>query len=146
MRKILGIIFLSLFLASSGYTDSISSIKIFNSSDSFVEYTVEVVSSQESQQRGLMFRENLNSNEGMLFLFKVPKKASFWMKNTLISLDLIFIKENGKVDSIYQNLEPLSLKSIKSKSKVKAALEIPGGHVELHGINQNSYINIGPIE
>ena len=146
MRKILGIIFLSLFLASPGYTDSISSIKIFNSSDSFVEYTVEVVSSQESQQRGLMFRENLNSNEGMLFLFKVPKKASFWMKNTLISLDLIFIKENGKVDSIYQNLEPLSLKSIKSKSKVKAALEISGGHVELHGINQNSYINIGLIE
>ena len=97
MRKILGIIFLSLFLASPGYTDSISSIKIFNSSDSFVEYTVEVVSSQESQQRGLMFRENLNSNEGMLFLFKVPKKASFWMKNTLISLDLIFIKENGKL-------------------------------------------------
>ena len=146
MRKILGIIFLSLFLASPGYTDSISSIKIFNSSDSFVEYTVEVVSSQESQQRGLMFRENLNSNEGMLFLFKVPKKASFWMKNTLISLDLIFIKENGKVDSIYQNLEPLSLKSIKSKSKVKAALEIPGGHVELHNINHNSYINIGLIE
>ena len=146
MRKILGIIFLSLFLASPGYTDSISSIKIFNSSDSFVEYTVEVVSSQESQQRGLMFRENLNSNEGMLFLFKVPKKASFWMKNTLIYLDLIFIKENGKVDSIYQNLEPLSLKSIKSKSKVKAALEIPGGHVKLHGINQNSYFNIGLIE
>ena len=146
MRKILGIIFLSLFLASTGYTDSISNIKIFNSSNSFVEYRVEVVSSQENQQKGLMFRESLNSNEGMLFLFKVPKKASFWMKNTLISLDLIFIKENGKVDSIYQNLEPLSLKSIKSKSKVKAALEIPGGHIEPHGINQNSYINIGLIE
>ena len=146
MRKILGIIFLSLFLASTGYTDSISNIKIFNSSNSFVEYRVEVVSSQENQQKGLMFRESLNSNEGMLFLFKVPKKASFWMKNTLISLDLIFIKENGKVDSIYQNLEPLSMKSIKSKSQVKAALEIPGGHVELHGIDHNSYINIGFIE
>ena len=146
MRKLLAIIFLFLFLTSAGYTNSISNIKIFNSSDSFVEYSVEVVSSQENQQRGLMFRENLNSNEGMLFIFKIPKKASFWMKNTIIPLDLIFIKESGKVDSIYQNLEPLSLKSIKSKSQVKAALEIPGGHVELHGINHNSYIDIGLIE
>ena len=146
MRKLLVIIFLSLFLTSTGYTDSISNIKIFNSSDSFIEYSVEVVSSQESQQRGLMFRESLNSNEGMLFLFKIPKNASFWMKNTRISLDLIFIKESGRIDSIYQNLEPLSLKSIKSKSKVKAALEIPGGHVELHGINHNSYIDIGLIK
>ena len=100
------------------------------------------MSTPADQQRGLMFREKLNSNEGMLFLFDKSKKASFWMKNTIISLDLIYIKENGLVDSIYQDLKPMDLKKIQSKSKVRAALEIPAGDVELHGINYNSFINI----
>tara|TARA_B000000477_G_scaffold3574_1_gene3260 strand:+ start:3243 stop:3455 length:213 start_codon:yes stop_codon:yes gene_type:complete len=68
------------------------------------------------------------------------------MKNTLISLDLIYIKNNGLIDSIYRDLKPMSLKKIKSKSKVKAVLEVPGGDSKLYGINNNSFINIDMIE
>ena len=130
------------FINSLVYGGSFNNIKILKSNGEFIDYKVEIMSDAADQQRGLMFREKLNSNEGMLFLFDKSKKASFWMKNTIISLDLIYIKENGLIDSIYQDLKPMDLKKIQSKSKVRAALEIPAGDVELHGINYNSFINI----
>jgi len=125
-------IVLTLFLTSNICAGKLSDIKVFNSNGDYVTY--------------LMFRDKLKKKEGMLFIFDSPKKASFWMKNTLISLDLIYIKKNGLIDSIYRDLEPMSLKKIKSKSKVKAVLEIPGGDSKLYGINNNSFINIDMIE
>ena len=76
----------------------------------------------------------------MLFLFKKPKRAVFWMKNTYISLDLIFIKKGGDIDSIHENLEPLSTKKIKSRNDVIAVLEILGGQVKKNKINLDSKI------
>ena len=142
MKYIIQFLLLIFFINSLVYGGSFNNIKILKSNGEFIDYKVEIMSDAADQQRGLMFREKLNSNEGMLFLFDKSKKASFWMKNTIISLDLIYIKENGLVDSIYQDLTPMSLKKIQSKSKVRAALEIPAGDVELHGINYNSFINI----
>ena len=139
-------IFLIFFLTSDIYAGKLSNIKVFNSDGDYVSYEVEIVTSPEEQERGLMFRDKLKKKEGMLFIFDSPKKASFWMKNTLISLDLIYIKKSGLIDSIHQELEPMSLKRIKSKSKVKAVLEIPGGDSRLYGINNNSFINIDMIE
>ena len=142
MKYIIQFLLLIFFINSLVYGGSFNNIKILKSDGEFIDYKVEIMSNAADQQRGLMFREKLNSNEGMLFLFDKSKKASFWMKNTIISLDLIYIKENGLVDSIYQDLTPMSLKKIQSKSKVRAALEIPAGDVELYGINYNSFINI----
>ena len=142
MKYIIQFLLLIFFINSLVYGGSFNNIKILKSNGEFIDYKVEIMSDAADQQRGLMFREKLNSNEGMLFLFDKSKKASFWMKNTIISLDLIYIKENGLIDSIYQDLKPMSLKKIQSKSKVRAALEIPAGDVELHGINYNSFINI----
>ena len=142
MKYIIQFLLLIFFTNSLVYAGSFNNIKILKSNGEFIDYKVEIMSNAADQQRGLMFREKLNSNEGMLFLFDKSKKASFWMKNTIISLDLIYIKENGLIDSIYQDLKPMSLKKIQSKSKVRAALEIPAGDVELHGINYNSFINI----
>ncbi|MDA9623371.1 DUF192 domain-containing protein [Rhodobiaceae bacterium] len=142
MKYFIQFLLLIFFINSLVYAGSFNNIKILKSNGEYIDYKVEIMSTPADQQRGLMFREKLNSNEGMLFLFDKSKKASFWMKNTIISLDLIYIKENGLVDSIYQDLTPMSLKKIQSKSKVRAALEIPAGDVELHGINYNSFINI----
>ena len=139
-------IFLIFFLTSDIYAGKLSNIKVFHSDGDYVSYEVEIVTSPEEQERGLMFRDKLKKKEGMLFIFDSPKKASFWMKNTLISLDLIYIKKNGLIDSIYRDLEPMSLKKIKSKSEVKAVLEIPGGDSNLYGINNNSFINIDMID
>ena len=82
----------------------------------------------------------LDRDKGMLFLFKEPKKAVFWMKNTYVSLDLIFIREGGFIDSIHENLEPLSTKKIKSKEEVIAVLEILGGEVEFNKIELDSRV------
>ena len=142
MKYFIQFLLLIFFINSLVYAGSFNNIKILKSNGEYIDYKVEIMSTPADQQRGLMFREKLNSNEGMLFLFDKSKKASFWMKNTIISLDLIYIKENGLVDSIYQDLKPMSLKKIQSKSKIRAALEIPAGDVELHGINYNSFINI----
>jgi uncharacterized membrane protein (UPF0127 family) len=95
----------------------------------------------ESQQaRGMMYRKSLDKDKGMLFLFKKPKRAVFWMKNTYIPLDLIFIKKGGSIDSIHENLEPFSTKKIKSKNDVIAVLEILGGQVKMNKINLDSKI------
>ena len=142
MKYFIQFLLLIFFINSLVYAGSFNNIKILKSNGEYIDYKVEIMSTPADQQRGLMFREKLNSNEGMLFLFDKSKKASFWMKNTIISLDLIYIKENGLIDSIYQDLKPMDLKKIQSKSKVRAALEIPAGDVELHGINYNSFINI----
>ena len=58
-----------------------------------------------------MYRKKLKKNTGMLFLFDSEKKASFWMKNTFIPLDIIFINKNGSINRIYKNSKPMSLKS-----------------------------------
>ena len=140
MKKILSIFIISLFINNSILCKEISNVTIINSDNFSVSYMVEIMRTDLEQQRGMMHRKFLDKNKGMLFLFKKPKNAVFWMKNTYISLDMIFIKKNGFIDSIYENLEPLSLKKIKSKNKVIAVLEIPGGDIRIKNINMNSKI------
>ena len=102
MKKILYIFIISLFVNTSILCKESSYVTIINSDNFSVSYLVEVMRSDLEQQRGMMYRKSLDKNKGMLFLFKKPKNAVFWMKNTYISLDMIFIKENGFIDSIYE--------------------------------------------
>ena len=84
--------------------------------------------------RGLMFREKLGPYEGMLFDFYKEAPVSFWMKNTLIPLDMIFIAADGTIRSIHANAVPHSTESIPSQFPVRAVLEINGGSAKLLGI------------
>ena len=72
-------------------------------------FTVEVARTPDEQARGLMYRQKLGPSEGMLFPFNPPRPASFWMKNTLIPLDLLFIRADGSIAEIAANATPLSL-------------------------------------
>ncbi|MED5437450.1 MAG: DUF192 domain-containing protein [Pseudomonadota bacterium] len=117
-------------------------IKIINNDDHIINYSVEVAASKIDQEKGLMYRKVLNKKSGMLFIFKKEKVANFWMKNTYIPLDIIFIKKNGSVDLIKKNVKPLNLKTIKSKGKVIAVLEINAGEVEEFGIDEGSIVNV----
>lgn len=74
-----------------------------------------------------MYIENLSINHGMLFEFDSPRIASIWMKNTHISLDILFIDENQTIIKIHNEAKPFNLKSITSKVKVKWILEMNGG-------------------
>lgn len=115
-------------------------IQISNSSGHFHTFEVYIADSNTKRKKGLMYIESLPNNHGMLFKFDSPRIASIWMKNTYISLDLIFIDKNQTIVKIHNNAEPFNLNSISSKLKVKWVLEINGGLAEELGINPGNKI------
>jgi uncharacterized membrane protein (UPF0127 family) len=90
-------------------------------------FHVEVVREARERNRGLMFRQNLPDQGGMLFDYNPPQEVAFWMKNTYISLDIIFIDANGRIIRIAESTTPLSLEQIPSGGIARAVLEIKGG-------------------
>jgi hypothetical protein len=106
--------------------------------DGLHEIRVDVAVTPRAFQRGLMFREELGPDEGMLFFYDQPQEASFWMKNTLIPLDLLFIEEDGTVAKIVRNAVPGSLASMRSGVPVAAVLEINGGRAGELGVEPGS--------
>ena len=96
-------------------------------------FTVEMARTAEQQERGLMHRRALGANEGMLFPFDPPRPASFWMRNTLIPLDLIFIRPDGTIARIATGV-PESEAQIMVDEPLTAVLEIPGGRAAQLGI------------
>jgi len=98
------------------------------------EFDIELALTPEQQQRGLMFRQKLGVHEGMLFDFVQTQPLSFWMANTLIPLDMLFINADGTIARIHANAEPLSTRNIDSGTPVRAVLEINGGAARMLGI------------
>lgn len=90
-------------------------------------FQVEVVDTPETRARGLMFRKSLPRSQGMLFDFKTEQPAGFWMENTYIPLDIIFIRADGSIESIAANATPLSRQVLESRGPVLGVLEINGG-------------------
>tara|TARA_Y100001936_G_scaffold223069_1_gene239508 strand:- start:169 stop:597 length:429 start_codon:yes stop_codon:yes gene_type:complete len=139
--KIFSFLFFAfLFFSNNAQSNEISKVVIQNENSSSISILAEVMITESQQARGMMYRKSLDKDKGMLFLFNEPKRAVFWMKNTYIPLDLIFIKKGGGIDSIHENLEPLSTKKIKSRNDVIAVLEISGGQVKINKINLDSKI------
>ncbi|GMG84666.1 hypothetical protein LNKW23_38820 [Paralimibaculum aggregatum] len=92
-----------------------------------VVFDIEIADDPEEQARGLMFRQSLPREAGMLFVYSRPQPASFWMKNTMIPLDMIFIDDSGRVLNIAAETVPYSLAARSSEGVVRAVLEINGG-------------------
>ena len=136
------LIFLFLYNNSVFAESYIENLEIINDIGKPIQYHVEVAKTDEEQAMGLMNRLDLKNNSGMLFLFDNEKKASFWMKNTFIPLDIIFINKNGSINKIYKNSKPKSLKRIKSKGKVLAVLEINAGEANKNKIGNESFIDL----
>ena len=97
-------------------------------------FHVEVADTVTSRERGLMYRKNLASDRGMLFDFKTPQSVAFWMKNTLIPLDILFIAPDGRIIAIARNATPYSEAPIPSGGDVIGVLEIRGGRAAEIGI------------
>jgi uncharacterized membrane protein (UPF0127 family) len=98
------------------------------------EFEVEIADDVRERSLGLMFRRAMADDEGMLFDFRVEEPASFWMRNTYIPLDMLFIKADGTIESIAERTTPLSEKSVPSKGPVRFVLEINGGLSDTLGI------------
>lgn len=97
-------------------------------------FAVEIADEPAEQARGLMFREHLAGDAGMLFVFETPRRARFWMKNTLIPLDMIFIDDSGLVESVAERRDTRSERGSTSHGPVRAVLEINAGLSEELGI------------
>ena len=104
-------------------------------------FTVELARSPEQQQQGLMFRQSLAADAGMLFDFRDTQPRTFWMKNTLIPLDMLFIAADGHVADIHERAVPLSEATIESKVPVRAVLELNGGSVARLGIHRGDLVH-----
>jgi uncharacterized membrane protein (UPF0127 family) len=99
-----------------------------------LRFEVDLATNDAERARGLMFRKQLGAYEGMLFDFFQEMPVSFWMKNTLIPLDMVFIAADGTVKHVHANAVPLSTDPIPSVYPVRAVLEINGGSAALLGI------------
>lgn len=97
-------------------------------------FTVELAENDQSRARGMMFRQSMAPDAGMLFDFKQEQMASFWMRNTLIPLDMIFIKADGTILNIHQRAIPRDETGINSAGPVRAVLEVNGGTASRLGI------------
>jgi uncharacterized protein len=97
-------------------------------------FGVEMASTPEEQAKGLMYRRELPEGQGMLFDFHHEQPTSFWMKNTYIPLDMIFIRADGRILRIAENAVPLSEALVPSGGPVRAVLEVNGGTAKKLGI------------
>jgi uncharacterized protein len=103
-------------------------------------FSVELATTEEEKTTGLMYRKELPDGKGMLFDFSPPQEISMWMKNTYISLDMIFIRADGRILRIAENTEPLSTRIIGSGGLAKGVLEVIAGTARKYGIQPGDRI------
>jgi uncharacterized membrane protein (UPF0127 family) len=94
------------------------------------EFTVEMAIEAQHQMIGLMFRPDVRPDEGMLFDWGTPRESAMWMRNTITSLDMLFIRADGRIHRIAERTVPLSLATIESRGPVRATLELAAGTAE----------------
>jgi uncharacterized membrane protein (UPF0127 family) len=97
-------------------------------------FAVELATNDDERSRGLMFRKELPEGHGMLFDFVHEAPVAFWMHNTYIPLDMIFIRADGRILRIAENTEPMSTKIISSGGLAKGVLEVIAGTAQKYGI------------
>lgn len=115
-------------------------IKIRTEEGEDLLFNVELALTGSQQSKGLMGRTFMEKDAGMLFLFSKEDKRSFWMKNTLIPLDILFVAKDGEIHHIHHNARPQDLTSITSERPAFAVLEINGGMAEKLGVKEGDFI------
>jgi uncharacterized protein len=104
-------------------------------------FAVEIADNEAEREKGLMYRRELPEGRGMLFDFHRDQEVSFWMQNTYIPLDMIFIRGDGQILRIAENTEPLSTRLIPSGGPVRAVLEVIGGTARKLGIAPGDHVS-----
>ena len=110
------------------------------------EFDIYLALNPEQQRRGLMFVRQMPLRTGMLFVYESSELQSMWMKNTYISLDIVFARADGTVSSVQRNTEPLSLRSLVSVEPVKYVLELNAGAARRFNIGAGSRLVWAPDE
>ena len=110
------------------------------SDDSATMFTTEIADTEELRERGLMFRHILPPDNAMLFDFGKPRPVQMWMKNTNISLDMLFIRADGTIAAIAQNTVPQSLDIVSVQEPVLGVMELAAGTVKKLGLRTNDKV------
>lgn len=108
-------------------------------------FTVELAVSADERSRGLMHRKSLEPNSGMLFIYPEPRIISFWMKQTLIPLDLLYFDKDGQLIESHHNIQPCKLSNCKTytnKKPAQFALELPAGTTKRLNIKQGNSFTV----
>jgi uncharacterized membrane protein (UPF0127 family) len=114
---------------------------IVHAGGSAYKFEVELATTAAERERGLMFRKTLAPNAGMLFLYPDEQQVAFWMKNTLIPLDMLVLKADGSIARIAHDAVPLDETPIPSNAAVKAVLEVNGGTAQALGIKEGDKVD-----
>ncbi|MDG1252756.1 MAG: DUF192 domain-containing protein [Schleiferiaceae bacterium] len=105
-----------------------------NGSDTVATYRIELAESEREVQQGMMWRKHMDPDMGMLFLMPEERMQSFWMKNTYVGLDIVYISSAGQVVSIQANAQPFSETPLPSEGPAQVILELPAGTCAQVGI------------
>ena len=106
------------------------------------EFRVWIARTPQHRSQGLMFVRTLDPDRGMLFVFPAPLVASFWMQNTYIPLDMLFVQGNGRISNIAASTRPLTTDPYNAVARVVAVLEVPGGTAERLGIRAGDRVEL----
>lgn len=126
---------------ASAYTDATQILSIVTKEGARHDFKIELALTPQEQAHGLMNRTEMAKDAGMLFFFNDFKDRSFWMKNTLIPLDMIFIDEEGVIVKVHDSAIPNDLTSIKSGAPARAVLELNGGVAKTLGIKAGDQVH-----
>jgi uncharacterized membrane protein (UPF0127 family) len=134
MRALVSLTFAFLLLLAQSGRAADNSILEIASKSGVHAFTVEIADTEAAREKGLMYRRSLPEGTGMLFDFHQEQDVAFWMQNTYIPLDMIFIRADGRILRIAENTEPMSTRQIPSGGPVRAVLEVIAGTARKLGI------------
>ncbi len=130
------------YLNTDAADDGGSRVEFFGSNGTATTVYVEVADTPQALQRGLMYRTSMDEHDGMLFIFSGDSPRSFWMKNTPLPLDMVFVNGSMAVVDINHNATPYSTDTFTSKDSCRYVVEVNGGFCEEHGIDIGDRVNM----
>ena len=110
------------------------------------QFQVEIAADEATRERGLMYRQSLAADHGMLFVFDSDRQISMWMKNTYIPLDMVFIRSDGRIHRIEERTTPFSERVIEAGDKVRYVLELAGGTAAALGVKRGDLVRAAAIK
>lgn len=144
-RSVLALGLLLALLSSCRTSRAAGTVEVVSGSGEVLPVAVELAVTPDARQLGLMYRDELAPGSGMLFIFPTAAHQSFWMKNTKIPLDILFIDDAGKIVRLHARTTPFSEASLPSDAPVRFVLEVPGGWSAEHGVKEGDTVRLGGL-